>query len=237
MAKPRPVKGLDPDARLQPNARKVLAVRIDEMYAYDQAGPRSGQRHRPARHAHRLQAPALRARDLRHRLHRRPGAVARADQAAAGPAGRHPRLRRAGADARGPPGLARRARGRRGAAAGGRERGPGGGRPAHRGGVPGLPAPARGGPAGRRAPGRARAHRPAAARAQRPLRPLHRPVAAPWPTRASATASRPPSGSSAVAERLALFGDVHGNMRALRAPCWAPSRTRASRRPPAPATW
>jgi CHAD domain len=37
MAKPRPVKGLDPDARLQPNARKVLAVRIDEMYAYDQA--------------------------------------------------------------------------------------------------------------------------------------------------------------------------------------------------------
>lgn len=37
MAKPRPVKGLDPDARLRPNARKVLAVRIDEMYAYDQA--------------------------------------------------------------------------------------------------------------------------------------------------------------------------------------------------------
>lgn len=37
MAKPRPVKGLDPDARLAPNARKVLAVRIDEVYAYDEA--------------------------------------------------------------------------------------------------------------------------------------------------------------------------------------------------------
>lgn len=35
MAKPRPVKGLDPDGRLAPNARKVLAVRIDEVFAYD----------------------------------------------------------------------------------------------------------------------------------------------------------------------------------------------------------
>ena len=35
MAKPRPVKGLDPDRRMRPNARKVLAVRIEEVYAYD----------------------------------------------------------------------------------------------------------------------------------------------------------------------------------------------------------
>lgn len=37
MAKPRPVEGLDPDARLLPNARRVLAVRIDEVYGYDEA--------------------------------------------------------------------------------------------------------------------------------------------------------------------------------------------------------
>jgi hypothetical protein len=35
VAKPRPVRGLDPDRRLRPNARKVLAVRIEEVYAYD----------------------------------------------------------------------------------------------------------------------------------------------------------------------------------------------------------
>lgn len=35
MAKPRPVKGLDPDRRLRPNARKVLAVRIEEVYSFD----------------------------------------------------------------------------------------------------------------------------------------------------------------------------------------------------------
>ena len=35
MAKPRRVEGLDPDDRLLPNARKVLAVRIDEVYSYD----------------------------------------------------------------------------------------------------------------------------------------------------------------------------------------------------------
>ena len=37
MAKPRHVEGLDPDDRLLPNARKVLAVRIDEVYSYDRA--------------------------------------------------------------------------------------------------------------------------------------------------------------------------------------------------------
>ena len=37
MAKPRPVKGLDPDGRLAPNARRVLTVRIDEVFAYDAA--------------------------------------------------------------------------------------------------------------------------------------------------------------------------------------------------------
>jgi hypothetical protein len=35
MAKPRPVPGLDADARMRPNARRILAVRIDEVYAYD----------------------------------------------------------------------------------------------------------------------------------------------------------------------------------------------------------
>lgn len=35
MAKPRPVPGIDPDRRLRPNARRTLAVRIDEVYAYD----------------------------------------------------------------------------------------------------------------------------------------------------------------------------------------------------------
>ena len=35
MAKPRRVEGLDPDDRLLPNARRLLAVRIDEVYAYD----------------------------------------------------------------------------------------------------------------------------------------------------------------------------------------------------------
>lgn len=35
MAKPRPVTGLDPDKRLRPNARRVLAVRIDEVYSFD----------------------------------------------------------------------------------------------------------------------------------------------------------------------------------------------------------
>ena len=37
MAKPRPVPGLDPDRRLRPNARRILAVRIEEVYAYDGA--------------------------------------------------------------------------------------------------------------------------------------------------------------------------------------------------------
>jgi hypothetical protein len=35
VAKPRPVKGLDPDRRIRPNARRVLAVRIDEVYSFD----------------------------------------------------------------------------------------------------------------------------------------------------------------------------------------------------------
>jgi sugar phosphate isomerase/epimerase len=35
MARPLPVGGLDPDARLRPNARRVLAVRIGEVYSYD----------------------------------------------------------------------------------------------------------------------------------------------------------------------------------------------------------
>jgi CHAD domain len=34
MAKPRPIKGVDPDRRLRPNARRILAVRIDEIWAY-----------------------------------------------------------------------------------------------------------------------------------------------------------------------------------------------------------
>jgi hypothetical protein len=35
MAKPRPVRGLDPDRRLRWNAERILAVRIDEVYSYD----------------------------------------------------------------------------------------------------------------------------------------------------------------------------------------------------------
>ena len=35
MAKPRPITGLDPDRRLRPNARRILAVRIDEVWAFD----------------------------------------------------------------------------------------------------------------------------------------------------------------------------------------------------------
>jgi hypothetical protein len=35
MAKPRPVEGLDPDKRLRPNARRILAVRIDEVWDYE----------------------------------------------------------------------------------------------------------------------------------------------------------------------------------------------------------
>ncbi len=35
MAKPRPVRGLDPSKKLRPNARRILAVRIDEVYSYD----------------------------------------------------------------------------------------------------------------------------------------------------------------------------------------------------------
>ena len=34
MAKPRPITGLDPDRRLRPNARRILAVRIVEVWAY-----------------------------------------------------------------------------------------------------------------------------------------------------------------------------------------------------------
>lgn len=35
MAKPRPVAGLDPSKKLRPNARRILAVRIEEVYSYD----------------------------------------------------------------------------------------------------------------------------------------------------------------------------------------------------------
>lgn len=34
MAKPRPIPELDPDRRIRPNARRILAVRIDEVWAY-----------------------------------------------------------------------------------------------------------------------------------------------------------------------------------------------------------
>lgn len=35
MAKPRPVTGIDPSRRVRPNARRILATRIDEIYQYD----------------------------------------------------------------------------------------------------------------------------------------------------------------------------------------------------------
>lgn len=34
MAKPRSITGLDPDRRLRPNARRILGVRIDEVWAF-----------------------------------------------------------------------------------------------------------------------------------------------------------------------------------------------------------
>lgn len=35
MAKPRPVRGIDPSRRMRPNARRILATRIDEVYQFD----------------------------------------------------------------------------------------------------------------------------------------------------------------------------------------------------------
>jgi hypothetical protein len=35
MAKPRPVAGIDPSRRMRPNARRILATLIDEVYQYD----------------------------------------------------------------------------------------------------------------------------------------------------------------------------------------------------------
>lgn len=35
MAKPRRVAGINPDRRLRPNARRILATRLDEVYQYD----------------------------------------------------------------------------------------------------------------------------------------------------------------------------------------------------------
>jgi hypothetical protein len=35
VAKPRPIAGLDPDRRLARNARRILAVRIDEVWAFE----------------------------------------------------------------------------------------------------------------------------------------------------------------------------------------------------------
>jgi hypothetical protein len=35
MAKPRPVAGIDPDRRIRPNARRILAVRLEEVHQYD----------------------------------------------------------------------------------------------------------------------------------------------------------------------------------------------------------
>jgi hypothetical protein len=35
VAKPRPVTGVEPERRLRPGARRILSVRIDEVYAYE----------------------------------------------------------------------------------------------------------------------------------------------------------------------------------------------------------
>lgn len=37
MAKPRPVTGIDPKGKLAANARRILAVRIEEVYSYEAA--------------------------------------------------------------------------------------------------------------------------------------------------------------------------------------------------------
>lgn len=36
MAKPRPVQGIDPSRRMRPNARRILATRIDEAWSYSE---------------------------------------------------------------------------------------------------------------------------------------------------------------------------------------------------------
>lgn len=43
MAKPRPITGIDPRKRLAPNARRILAVRIDEVWAYGPAVVQPGR--------------------------------------------------------------------------------------------------------------------------------------------------------------------------------------------------
>jgi len=37
VAKPRPVPGIRPDRRLRPNARRILRVRIEEVWSYEEA--------------------------------------------------------------------------------------------------------------------------------------------------------------------------------------------------------
>ena len=37
MAKPLPISGLDPDRKMRPNARRILSVRIDEVWAFGPA--------------------------------------------------------------------------------------------------------------------------------------------------------------------------------------------------------
>ena len=43
MAKPLPIDGLDPDRRLRPNARRILATRIGEVWAYGPAVTHPGR--------------------------------------------------------------------------------------------------------------------------------------------------------------------------------------------------
>ena len=89
------VRGLDPEAPLAANARRIVRVRVEELYSFaPQALEESGGQG-AARHAHRREAAALRARA--HELLLRPlrgeGRASRAR--AAGPDRRDPRLRRA----------------------------------------------------------------------------------------------------------------------------------------------
>ena len=220
MAKPRPVTGLDPDRRLRPNARRILAVRIDEVYSYD--GVVADPANVTELHDMRIACKRLRylLEIFAHRLRRRPRALHRPrcsglqdllgdihdcdvqipmleDHLAwlsAREGGAARRLVAEAATAR-PAALGAALRGR----------------------LPRVRQQARGRPPRRRAPRRPRPHRPPPPRARRALRASSSTSGAASRPSASAPGSRPRSASTAMPERLALLGDVHANGVALRA--------------------
>ncbi len=207
VAKPRPVKGLDPDRRIRPNARQVLAVRIDEVYSFDGlvADPAN------VKELHDLRIACKRLRylleifaiafaedlepfidevkglqDLLGDIHDCDVQIPMLEEHLAWLAGREGEA-------------ARRV------VAGRAARRPAGG--ALGGGLPRVPPAARGRAARRRARRRARADRPPSPRARRALRPLRRRVA---PAQGRALPAAPGGGAG---HRCRLSGS----------PCWATS--------------